>query len=380
MDLRINKYIKLINYLFLNKTMIIDEENNNIFIIEKLQDLKKELDKDSIDLRTVKQDIKQISQFDNAKNYEYLNNLLYPIKKKGVKIPSQIPVPTCSFQLHNFLTYKVNDAGFDVFGMNPWFLAADTIIGTPIVVKNIECHINKDVGMYFYCNSPNLDGTTEQPDFFFPGSFSQTIPYVYEKYRLVSACVEVRYIGQIDQASGVIGGGITYTKSDSLGAKYIIITSQNEYPTRNKYYGPYGNFELIRDSFYHSENLCLEGLRMLYFPLDNSFNEFKKILKDYSGFKNVGIYQSSLGALATIEIKDDYFKSGFNWFVYQQGSPISETRNFRVDYYLNYECIPRAEFLNYMPISIDLRPNISEELRKKFIEEVQGQAIQKINN
>ena len=48
----------------------------------------------------------------NAKNeYHYLNNLLHPEKCKGVKIPSQIPVPSCSFQLHNCVTLRTNASG-----------------------------------------------------------------------------------------------------------------------------------------------------------------------------------------------------------------------------------------------------------------------------
>ena len=46
--------------------MIIDEENNNIFIVEKLNSLKNELNRDQVNLKSVRRDIKQLEDYDNA--------------------------------------------------------------------------------------------------------------------------------------------------------------------------------------------------------------------------------------------------------------------------------------------------------------------------
>ena len=53
----------------------------------------------------------------------------------------------------------------------------------------------------------------------------------------------------------------------------------------------------------------------------------------------------------TFSIKDsDLYKSGFNQFVYVLGAPPSSSC-FKVDIYCNFECLPNASFLNYLPLS-----------------------------
>lgn len=361
--------------------MIIDEENNNIFIVEKLNSLKNELNRDQVNLKSVRRDIKQLEDYDNASQYEYLNNLLDPKRCKGVKVPSKCPIPTCSFQMHNYLTFKTNNVGADVFGINPWFLASNSYQNQQIKIENITWRLRDNAGMYFFNSSARIDGTQYSNYFGFPQGFSQNIPDVYDRYRLVSACIEVRYIGPLDEIKGVIGGGIAYTKSNFLGVRFgETLTSDDSYGTMCPAYAEYGNFELIRDSYYNCENLCLEGLRMLYFPLDNSFNEFKRVFKGGKDILSVEHIVPDTGRGVTITISDDCFKSGFNWFVYTLGAPyVANGRNFRIDYYFNYECIPKAEFMNYMPVSLDCKPVMTEQVKKKIMEEVQGKALQKLN-
>lgn len=355
--------------------MIIDEENNNIFIIEKLNSLKNELNRDQVNLKSVQRDIKQLENYDNTSNYEYLNSLLEPEKQKGGKIPFNVPVPTCSFQLHNYITFQTNEAGSDVFTVNPWFLASESALNKsfPSWSQGETWTMTKTCGMYFFSNEANLGSQPTTGAWSFPQDFSQVIPDVYDKYRLVSASLVVRYIGQLDECSGVIGGGISYAKSNYLGARIYSSLDPNNYGSRTTIFNDYGDFELIRDCYYHTENSCLEGLRMLYFPLDNSFNEFKKVLD------KPDVTPVNVGGARGLIVSDKYFRNGFNWFIYLQGCPNAGTRNFRADYYLNFECIPKAEFMNYMPISLNIKPCLTNELRKKFIEEVQEKAIQKLN-
>ena len=359
--------------------MIIDEENNNIFIIEKLNSLKNELNRDQVNLKSVQRDIKQLEAYDNASQYEYLNNLLDPKRIKGVKVPSKCPIPTCSFQMHNFITFRSTEHGFDVFGLNPFFLASNSAYGKTLNVNGTNYYMNSNFGTYFFCGQDDvLDGKTPVDNFYTPTDYCQNIPDVYAKYRLVSACIELRYIGQLDEASGVIGAGISYVKSNYLG--FRLSTTRDgpgTWSARNPMYADYANFELIRDCTYSCENLCLEGLRMLYFPIDDSFLEFKKVFDASSkDIKSVGTYG---GNRLFARLSDDCIKTGFNWLVYLEGVPYSESRNFRLDYYFNYECIPKPEFLNYMPITLNVTPHISSELFKKFIDEVQGKSIQKLN-
>lgn len=356
--------------------MIIDEENNNIFIIEKLNSLKNELNRDQVNLKSVQRDIKQLANYDNTANYEYLNSLLDPKNQKGVKIPGKIPIPSCSFQLHNFATFRANENGYDVFTCNPWFLANEGLQGKQVQIGEDETfYLAGSVSPYFFCRLDAVDGKTVTDYWSSATTFTFTIPPVYAKYRLVSACATLRYTGELDQVKGIMGAAITYNKSNNIAFGYGNSLDNYAYGSLTQAFNDYGNFELIRDSFYSQDASCIEGLKILYFPLDNSFNEFKPV---YDGSKTKWSMIPDVGPVATVS--EDFYKPGFNWMFYLQGCPYDGSKRvFRMDFYMNYECIPKAEFLNYMPVTLDVRPCLTNDLKKKFMEEVQDKAIQKIN-
>ena len=360
--------------------MIIDEENNSIFIVEKLNNLKNELNKDKVNLKSVQDDIKQIENYDNTANYEYLNSLLDPINKKGVKIPSNKPIPSCSFQMHNSFSFYPNGSGHDLFYFNPWFLASEKIYEAEIPFENSIYHVDSGASMYFANIVIDADTSVSDPfNWYYPsGSANQVIPDVYAKYRLVSACMTLRYTGQLDEACGVVGGAIVYNKSPNLGCRFHRDQQQPNWGgTRDGCLSSI-NYESIRDSYYSTEHSILEGLKMLYFPLDNNFNEFRDVC-DGTGItiERVTLTDGSNNFFA-FKIPKRFLNTGFGWACYTQSAPITQQKIFKVDYYLNFECLPKASFMNYIPCSINV-VYISPELRKKFIEEVQGKALQKIN-
>lgn len=357
--------------------MIIDEENNSVFFIEKLNNLKKELDNDTLDLQRIRKDIKQLNDYKETQNYDYLNDLLDPIKRKGVKIPSSKPIPSCSFQMHNYLTFRIVAAtGDNVFLMNPFFLANTNCLNKRYTASDgVVFTVVRNVGDYFYCFDQALDGTKSSSSWGFPAAFSQVIPDVYEQYRLVSSCLTLRYVGPLEEAQGVFGGGIVFDKSRKLGMR-LKRQDNSEIATGNSDFDKYANFELIRDSPYFKEFNCLEGIKMLYFPLDNSFNEFKKV---YDGNK-LKIVRGNNQRPYDVIIDDCYFNTGFFWACFLQGCTLSNPIHYyRIDFYSNYECLPRAELLNYIPISINVN-YAPKELLKNVLEEIQDKAIQKINN
>lgn len=360
--------------------MMIDEQNNNIFIIEKLNGLKNSMNKDKLNLEEIRRRMDIISNYSNYDMYEYLNAMLDPINKKGVKIPNKIPIPTCSFQLHNSLTFRPNASGMDVFSFNPFFLSNDSLDGKETKDGEFTANFaaNSPFGTYFFNGFDTVDGTKPVSNWYFPSTFSQVIPYVYDKYRLVSACCVIKYIGPLEEVKGVIGGAVSYLKTNYLGCRMVGKFNGSiveEWGARNPDLDKFGDFELIRDSIYFREHSCLEGLKMLYFPLDNSFKEFKKV---FDGSKFTFIMDPVEGPC--VKIPDDYLATGFQWTCYLMGCPTTAGRNFKLDYYLNYECIPKAEFMNYIPVSISYY-HIPDELFQKFVKEVQEKVIQNyINN
>lgn len=360
----------------LNLKKIVD--NNDMILITKLNGLRTSLNGDNVNVRSIRQQIRDISRFDQERNFDYLSNLLKPEKAKGCKIPSQIPIPSCSFQLHNAITLTTNSSGNIAFIMNPFFLASNSIVGQRL--PNVEgnyTYVHKYLTSAWLNNSDTLTGAAAD-DNWSPVDFGQTIPPVYDQYRLVSASLIVKYIGRLDNVQGLVGGAILYADNSAIGGQVQVASSATgAYDpagagtnTVTEGLSQYGNFDLAQDSYYHSENMTLEGVRELYFPIDNSFEEYMKVVDPSSGLDG-----NSTDAGVELVAANDIFKSGFNWFFYATNAPPS-TSCFKLDIYCNFECLPNAKYLNYMPIS--LTPfTVPLEEKKKAILMAQDRPIMK---
>ena len=334
---------------------------------------------DKMDFTQIKNAVDALAAFNKKSEYNYLNNLLYPEKCKGVKIPSPIPVPSCSFQLHNCVTLTTNAKGNLAFVFNPFFLANNNDFATEIKVDREGNYTMKDtqyLSTLWVNNSSSLEGNQPSPNWNCI-NIGQSIPNVYDQYRLVSASVVVKYIGRLDITSGVIGGAIIYDDSDIVGG-YATFTNTDTQstvtrPTESPNLAKYGNFDLAMDSFYHQENLVLEGIRELYFPLDNSYEEYTKLAG------NTYIQPQVMENNYVLRMPDsDTYKSGFNYFVYVLGAPASSSC-FKVDIYCNFECLPNASFLNYLPLSVN-PDSISNQEKKSAIAIIQKKPVMTVKD
>lgn len=365
-----------------NQTQVILDEYDKR-MLNYLGRLYKGMTGEAMDFETIGNAIDALQQYNSTSEYKYLENLLYPEKQKGIKIPSPIPVPSCSFQLHNSVTLSTNNQGNLCIVFNPFFLYNSNGLNAISVndpnspAVDGKATAKPDfLSSFFVNNSPNLVGNTASENYgdWVPINIGQGIPNVYDQYRLVSGSIVVKYIGRLDSTSGVIGGAIVFDENRNVGWRGKITrdsVSSNAGGTGN-WIKKYANFDLAMDSFYHQENLCLEGIRELYFPIDNTFEEYMKTLStnyctctmDDQNFMACNLYSDQ-----------DYYKSGFNQMIYVLGAPINSAC-FKVDVYLNFECLPNAEFLNYMPIT----PNnvcIDPHYKKQAIAETQRNSIGK---
>lgn len=345
-------------------------DNSDLLVVTKLYNLRNSLNAPNLNMSSIKRQIDELATFNRVENYDYLCNLLRPEKARGSKLPSQIPIPSCCFQLRNSITLTTNAAGNVGFYMNPFFLASEAVLGETMAIGEENYYIRNFLTSAWVNNSATLTGNGTDSNWI-PINFGQTIPAVYDQYRLVSASLVVRYIGRLDQVKGEIGGAIFYDDTVSLGGQYSSTADGNVSSTIAPDLAKYGYFDYAQDAFYSKTNMTLEGLRMLYFPIDNSYEEFVRTT-DINTIEGVnsdaGIY---FGA------EKGYYKAGFNWFFWAQGCP-ENTACFKLDIYCNYECLPAAKFLNYMPITVNPVYIPSEEM-KKLIMYVQTKPIMKSN-
>jgi hypothetical protein len=374
---------------------------------EKLEENLKKLDKEDMELlwkigdlytlinkpgylniERLRAAVNSLSEFNRVQEYDYLHNLLVPERCKGVKIPSPIPVPSCAFQMHNSVTLSTNKTGCMCAMFNPCFLSNNNLGGVHInggSVPNPEggeqAYGSADIYPQYLTslwvnNDDSLDGNSINENFI-PMNIGQCIPPVYDQYRLVSASLVVRYIGRLDSASGLLCGAVIFDENQNIGGAMSELNGNSYGILKNPNLSKYGNFELARDSFYHQENMAVEGLRMLYFPVDNSFEEYVKTFDTSLGDYSLNPVYGNIWNNGTLKCQQDYYKSGFNFFFYSINAP-PETACFKVDIYCNYECLPNASFLNYLPLSMNAK-GISSKEKQKANMIVQQKPVMKAN-
>ena len=249
---------------------LIDNYDKNLLQI--IADLYKSMNGEDIDIDGMMNAVDALMKFNAKSKHNYLNDLLYPEIYKDVKIPSPIPVPSCSFQLHNTINLKANHYGNLAIMFNPFFLANNVHVIDPNNPKTDQSgygYYIDNISSFYANNSGTLNGFSENGNWF-PCDIGQMIPDVYNQFRLVSASIVVKYIGRLDIASGVIGGAIIYQDSNEIGSqgrrfKLPNYEETTDYISTPGFLSKYGNFDLAIDSHYHQQNYILDGIRLLYF-------------------------------------------------------------------------------------------------------------------
>ena len=315
----------------------------------------------------------------NIKNNKYYQILLNPETNRNVKIPSNVPTSSCTFQLHNSIELpETNNLGNLCLIFNPFFLASNQTEfkdNAPGVINPILRNMKYKALFYsslYVNNSWYVSGDKEFGNYK-PINIGQCIEPIYDQYRLVSASIVVRYIGKLDDSKGTIGGGIIYEKNKICAGDCEIKgnhvdTGEEETFTLHVYvknFKKYSDFNLIRKSYYHQENQLYEGIKMIYFPLDNSYYEYSPLIKDSD--VNSKMLPKVDGETYVINENFvqtcDYVKNGFQFAIYVQNGPIDQVC-LRCDIYCNFECLPSNELLKILPITISnefMQPNELEE-------------------
>lgn len=278
-----------------------------------------------IDLAEVKDVFQMLDVMKRDSERDYFKALVRPEVAKGSKIPSPIPIPSSCFQLKQSLWLTPNALGNMVIVFNPWGL------------------FTTDRSTLWVNNSATLTGTGANLGWRCT-RFGQQLPgSIYNKYRVVSSSLAVRYVGRLDIVQGICGGSLIFENipnGDPTITTDVLATNP---------LAKYGDFNLAMDAYYTQENLTLHGTRTLYFPLDNTFEQY-----------------IDLGST----------KEGFGHLVYISGG-VSASNSYKLDICVNLECLPDSSFLNYMPVSASSSGMGSYDTQKiqNVVKEVQKQPI-----
>lgn len=283
--------------------------------LEYLVHMHNVLRSDKVDINQFANVFEALSHMKNEQGNEYLKALARPEESKGSKIPSQIPIPSSSFQLHSSIMVAPNASGNAAILFNPVYLATTGTTST-----------------FWLNNAPTLTGTASN-NLWTAQNIQQTIPPVYNQYRIVSASVVVKYVGRLDIVQGVVGGAIVFDQNIGAFDYTSATVTQPDF-------AKYGDFNLAMDAFYTQENLTLNGLRELYFPLDNSYEEYLNV---------------------------NTAKKGFGFLIYILGG-VPTNASYKVDVYVNYECLPDSAFLNYIPTTLCQNTSENKEEAVRFVQ------------
>lgn len=267
-------------------------------LLKSMVNLHNSLSRNVIDVNEFKNAVDLLNGIQAAQKNDYLESLLNPeVTGDPAKIPSMMPIPSTAFKLRNSFNVNVNASGNAVLVFNPYYLGD---VNSPILSS---AFLNNDATLTLGGPNNNFNAI----------DVGQSIQPVYDQYRLVSGSIVINYFGQFNEMSGYVGGAILYDRK--VGATAL--------GGLNADLQKYGNQNLMVDSTFHHRENVIEGLRQIYFPLDNSFEEYAALGQGRNGF-----------AFAT----------------YIGSAPPNSS--FRVDISLNYECLPSSDFLNYIPTTL----------------------------
>ena len=348
---------------------------------------------ESQDADNIINSINNLIHINNNDKYQYLNALLNPEKSKNIKMPSKIPIPSCTFQLHE--TKILSGNNFRIM-FNPFFLYDKRIIDDtgyydvfygPYGEQNYWQTGPEYIGFYkpiFFTTLVEIFKELSWREDSIQTRYidiNQGLPHLYSKYRLVSASITVKYVGSMETSNGIIGGAIITEDSNYVSSHMQMIVDNDgiiEGTSQNRMFYKYYDYNLVLNSLYHQQNKCIDGIRLIYFPLDNSYEEFVDVFTP-KNVKETGFILNYKNVENAYIIGDKNFKNAFNFYIYILNDFGSDIQNkYKLDVYCNFECLPFTEYINFLPINLDIS-YISENDKKKIIEFIQNKPIMKLN-
>lgn len=223
--------------------------------------------------------LNNVNLFKQASNDLYIESLMYP-EKVGAKIPCPLPVSSATASIRYNFSITPNSNGKFCLVIDPFYCKG-----------------------YLYQDSTvdgQGNGTATEID------LSQDTNIV-DQYRLVSSSVVVRYYGNFNQMSGMF---IAATTSNVSNANYTdFLKFQNVEDLTNKYISK-----------------CIDGLKMIYSPMDNKATEFRP----------------------NSEYSDGTHPCRFQYLFVIIGDLFPNNTCIRVDFYRNLEYTTKPQYREYI--------------------------------
>lgn len=292
---------------FAGRNVIFNEEYYNNLVkqfdttyLSRIVDLHNTLGDDTLDLNELDKLFDFFEHYKKELCSNYLYSLIFPEKSKGTRIQTKFPIPSMTFQQKSSFTITPNL-------VNNWYLqwTPQTLLSSAFVTANN--------GNLLLNNAVALNGSTA--DVTAADYTSITVDRLQnasmiQACRLVSASMIISYIGSIDAHSGVLGGGVDISYTDSN----LPDTSASV-------------FSVIDDKIWNIQSNPYDGLRLIYFP------------KDYSdlNFIRPDISTQSNGLSTCIRM-----------LAYGQNLPTGSS--VRVDLYRNFEAIPFPTMADFVSL------------------------------
>lgn len=180
---------------------------------------------------------------------DYIYGLYHPdvVFKESldIKSPSYMPVPTTSFKFKETFTIVPNRLGNFILHWSPNYLGTSSeLIRIHRPGQDVDPNLYDGCFPLCFVNSAEgLDGNSELLNGWYGINFKH-VRQDFEKYRLTSACLKVKYTGKVLDQSGMLAACASYVKS----SRYVLGIPVNG--------GDYGSFELPQATTHALSSFC----------------------------------------------------------------------------------------------------------------------------
>lgn len=316
---------------------------------------------------------KQVNDYHDNSLAEYVYGIFHPDavyrENMNIKAPSVLPIPTTNFAFKETFTIKPNLNGNFVLVWSPNYLGSTDRI--PEMCKHKQIDGEPALGYFsnvYIDNHDDLNGNSAATHF-----KAQTFKHInqhFNKYRLTSACIKVRYTGKVLNQSGMISACASFMefprtaicRKSSLGmaATYTI---PDLYPQLQRV----GDFDTIRQGQWAKTVSIVDepsGITCVYIPTDTLSQAFVDNAHTITSKEMVDFYDAELPSSIGTQWYSSAANISFDICGYGIETDTMSSPCITVETYYNYEIIVNEDQIPYF------RPTVPH-IESKQAEEVQ---------